>query len=102
MRSFFRHQPEFDWSNYFDLPPETRKERLLEECRRNDISIYIDSPTETTSGINAIFRPVASEAELERRLVAKLAIGKSVWANRIAGLSLLVSLISLAVSIWGK
>lgn len=28
MRSFFRRQSEFDWSRYFDLPPETRKERL--------------------------------------------------------------------------
>lgn len=98
----FRRQSEFDWSRYFDLPPETRKERLIEECRRNNVSIHIDSYTETASGINAIFRPVASEAELERRLVAKLAIGKSTWANRIAGFSLLVSLISLTVSIWGK
>jgi hypothetical protein len=102
MRSIIRRQSKFDWSKYFDLPPETRKERLLNECRRNDVSIHIDGPTETSSGINSILRPVASEAELERRLVAKLAIGKSAWANKIAGLSLLVSLISLAVSIWGK
>lgn len=99
---FRRRKPEIDWGKFFDLPPATRKERLLEECRRHDVSIHTDNPAEASSGVYSALRPVASEAELERRLVAKLAVTKSAWANRIAALSLIVSLVSLAVSIWGK
>lgn len=102
MSKFLPHQNKFDWSRYLNSPSETHKEYLLEECCRNNISIHIDSPAEITHGIYSIFRPIASEAELERRLIAKLAIDKSVWANRIFSLSFLVSLISLVVSIWRK
>lgn len=100
MLSFFRHPKEFNWNKYLGLPPATRMERLLEDCRRLDVSIHVDSPTEMASVANTMLRSTASEAELERRISVKLALNKSTWANRIAGLSLLVSVISLAISIW--
>lgn len=96
-----RKRNDQDWSKFFgDLPPQTRKQRLIEECKRQNVSIHIDDPAESSSGIYAELRGVASEAELERRLVAKLAIKQSSRANWIAGAALLVSLISLAISLW--
>lgn len=101
MWSFRCRQSEVDWRKYLHLPPETRKMHLIKTCNRYDVSIYKDDPEETSSGVYALLRPVASEAELERRLLAKLADRKSAWANLIAAISLLIALVSLAVSILG-
>ena len=103
MWPFHRKEKVHDWSKFFgNLPPQTGKQRLIDECKKHNVSIFIDDATETSSSIYAELRGVVSEAELERRLVAKLAIKQSSQANWIAGFVFLVSLISLIVSIWGK
>lgn len=91
-----------DWSRSLPLPPPSRKGRLIEKCNRHDVAIHVDDVAETTSGVYSAMRAVASEAELERRLVAKLAIRKSILANRIAALSLVTSLLSLIYAIYFK
>lgn len=75
MKRLFRQEPiDEDFSKFLgeaQLP--TRKRALLEECKRHDVSPYVDDATETSSGVNALLRGIASEAELERRLNAKKA-----------------------------
>jgi hypothetical protein len=97
-RLFSRKQSDQDWSKYFGEIPQTRKQRLLEECKRHDVSIHIDNPSEQSSGIYADFRGVASEAELEQRLNAKKAVGQSNRANIIATIALIVSVVALVKS----
>lgn len=87
-----------DFSKYFGETPNTRKQRLLEDCRKNDVSIYLDNPSEQSSGTYAELRGVASEAELERRLNAKKAVSQSTRANVIAAIALIVSLVALVKS----
>lgn len=70
----------------------------MEECQKNDVSIYVDNPSEPSSGIYAELRGVASEAELERRLNAKKAVSQSSRANVIAAIALIVSFVALAKS----
>lgn len=55
------------------------------------MSIHIDDASETSSGVYAQFRGIASEAELERRLNAKKALKRASWPNAIAILALLVA-----------
>lgn len=95
---FARKQSDQDFSKYFGEVPQTRKQWLLEECKRNDVSIYIDNPSEQSSGIYAELRGVVSEAELERRLNAKRAVGQSNRANVIAAIALIVSVVALVKS----
>lgn len=97
-RFFTRKQDDQDFSKYFCEVPQTRKKRLLEECKKNDVSIYIDNSSETSSSIYAEFRGVVSEAELERRLNAKKAVHQSSRANFIAALALIVSVVALTKS----
>jgi hypothetical protein len=98
-RFFFGKDLEQDRSKYFDLPEQTRKQRLLEACRANNVSIYIDDEKEQSSGIYAELRGVASEAELEKRLYSKLAITNSGKANKISLISCGIAVISLIISI---
>lgn len=94
---FFRPKSkDTDFSAFMSGIPQTRKQRLIEECKRQDVSIYIDDPTEQSAGIYAELRGVVSEAELERRLNAKKAIALSKRTNVIAYFSLFVSAIALA------
>jgi len=98
-RLFRRAQKSVDYSTYFgDSPPTSRKQALLNECERLDVSIHIDDASETSSGVYAQFRGVASEAELERRLNAKKALERASWANAIAILALLVAVAALIKS----
>jgi len=100
MWPFHRKLKEQDWFKFIgELPPQTRKQKLIEECKQQDVSIHLDDPAETSSGIYAELRGVASEAELERRLIAKVAIKQSSRANWIAGFAIVISLISLAISL---
>ena len=69
-----------DFSTFVPTALLTCKQQLIEECQKQDISIYIDD----TSEQSVIFRCVASEAELERRLNAKNAITLSKAANEIS------------------
>jgi len=97
-RLFARNQKEQDFSKFFGDIPQTRKQQLLQDCEKNDVSIYIDNPSEQSSGIYAELRGVASEAELEQRLNAKKAIGQSNQANTIAVIALIVSIFALVKS----
>lgn len=97
-RLFARKQNNQDFSKYLGETMQTRKQRLLEDCKENDVSIYIDNPSEQSSGINAELRGVASEAVLEQRLNAKMAVGQSNRANVIAAIALIVSVVALVKS----
>lgn len=87
-----------DFSKYFGEITKTRKQRLLEKCKKNDVSIYIDDSSEQSSDIYAELRGVASEAELERRFNVKKAVAQSNRANIIAAIALLVSVVALVKS----
>ena len=79
---------------------ETTKQRLLDECQKLDVSIHLDDSADVSSGAYSNFRGVASEAELERRLLAKKAVTRAGRANWIAICALIISLGSLAISLW--
>lgn len=87
-----------DFSAFVSAIPLTRKQLLIEECKRQDVSIYIDDTSEQSAGVYAYLRAVAPEAELERRLNAKKAITLARRANVIANCALIVSTIALVVS----
>lgn len=93
-----RKRKDEDFSNFLGKTVKTRKELLLEKCSEHDVSIYIDDAAEPSSGVNARLRAIASEAELERRLNSKLAVGVASRANRIAFFAFLVSIVALARS----
>lgn len=80
-----------DFSTFVPATPLTRKQRLINECERRDVSIYIDDLSEQS----AIFRSIASEAELERRLNTKKTLLLSKRANVIALLFLITSTFAL-------
>ena len=88
-----------DFSKFLDSPTKTRKQRLLEECEKLDVSIYIDDPTEASSGEYANIRGTASEAELDRRLITKKALNQTKRAIVISVISLLVAICALLVSL---
>lgn len=91
-----------DWSEFFDdAGPSSRKQRLIRECQRYDVTPYIDDQSENASDSN-IMRGVASEAEIERQLIAKKAVYSASRANCIASLALLIALLSLGVSLYEK
>lgn len=85
---------------FSDLEDETRKDRLISECRKHDISYYVDDASYDFS--KSIFRPVASEVELERRLAAINALNLSKRSNRISFFALFISLISLMAGLFYK
>ena len=89
-----------DFSNFLPKEASTKKQKLIRDCKKYSISIFVDDTSESSSGIYAQMRAVASEAELERRLLAKMAVRKSVHANLISILALAVSVASFAKSIW--
>ena len=95
---FARKQNDQYFSKYLGEVPQTRKQRLLEECRKNDVSICIDNSSEQSSGIYSELRAVVSEAELERRLNAKKAVVQSSRANFIAAIAFIVSVVALVKS----
>lgn len=97
---FRKKEKDHDWDKFLGAQPETKKQRLLKKCRKHDVSIYVDDSVEQSSGIYAEFRGVVSEAELERRLAAKMAVSQSACSNRIAIFSLLISIASFLVAIY--
>lgn len=92
-----RKKANSDFSAFVSAIPLTRKQLLIEECKKQDVSIYIDDPSEQSTGAYAIFRGVASEAELERRLNAKKVTIFSKRANVIAFAAFTASVIPLIV-----
>lgn len=102
MWPFSTKNSETNWAEFIGSSiSQSRKQRLIRECQKYDVTPYIDDVSEEASEHN-IMRGVASEAEIERRIVAKKAVYNSNKANIIAVLALLMSLISLGVSLWGK
>ena len=96
---FQKNTKKEDFSTFFgETQIPSNKERLLRECEKHGVSPYIDDPSESSSGAYAHLRGVVSEAELERRLIAKKAIGMAKYANIIAILAFLVSVAALVKS----
>lgn len=83
-----------DFSTFVPAVPLTRKQQLIEECQKQNVSIYIDDLFERS----AIFRSVASEAELERRLNTKKAIALSERANTLSRCANFIALLALIAS----
>ena len=81
-----------DFSDYLGDEKLSRKNRLLSECEKLDVSIHIDDAAEASSGVYSGLRAVASEAELEKRLNAKKSL-RFAWRSQV------VSFVALAVSI---
>lgn len=74
------------------LLPVSRKQHLIDECDKQDHTIYKD---ESSENIDSTMRPVASEAELERRLNSKNTMNQAKRANIISAIALFVALISI-------
>lgn len=83
-----------DFSTFVPSAPLTRKQLLIEECKKQGVSIYIDDPSEQS----AIFRGIASEVEIECRLNAKKTIDLSKRTNNISLLTFIVATITLISS----
>lgn len=99
MWPFPRKEDMPDWDSYLGPhPPKTRKQRLLEECKKLDVSIYVDESPEATSGIYGALRGVPSEAELERRLITKRAVIQTSRRNKIAIVGIVVTIVSIVTS----
>lgn len=99
MRRLFRQNSKNeDFSAFLDDAKKSTKQVLIEKCRRNNISIYVDDTSETSSGIYALLRGMASEAELERRLNAKKALGLASRTNTVAILTFMVQFTTLVKS----
>ncbi len=88
-----------DFSVFVSSIPLTPKQLLIEECKKRDVSIYVDEPSEQSAGDYAIFRSVASEAELEGRLIAKKETVLLEHANVIAFSNFIAATIPLVGSI---
>ena len=97
---FHRASKSDDFTDYLDTPPISRKEDLLRNCQKLDVSIYIDDASETSEGVYASMRGVASEAELERRLNAKKTVLQASSANRIAIFALIVAIAAFVRSFY--
>ena len=100
IRPFSRTSEQEDFSKYFKAAETTKKQQLIAECQRRGVTIFVDDLAESSCGIYAKLRAVASKAELERRLQAQKAITSARYANIVAGIALLVSLAGLAKSIF--
>ena len=87
-----------DFSSYLPPGPESLKEKLIAECQRRGVSIYVSDPTESSSGAYSSLRAVAPESELQSRLLQAIAAQTAFKANRIAWLALVVGLASLLVA----
>ena len=83
-----------DFYTFVPATPLTRRQQLIEECKKQDVSTCIDDPTERS----AIFQGDASEAEIERRLNAKKAIDLSKHANDLSKRANGIALFALIVS----
>lgn len=98
-RLFSKKTDNQNFSSFFDGVSKSKKQLLIEECKKHNVSVHLDDPTESSTGIYAELRGVASEAELERRLNAARAIGLSKRSNLIAIIALLVSVVALIKSL---
>ena len=91
------HQDQ-DWSRFLVEAKTSRKRHLLKQCRKYDVSVYVDESSENSEGVYASLRAVASEAELERRIVAKRSEINTRRANVVSAIALAVSIAALVKS----
>lgn len=100
MKRIFGQRPKDENFSTFlgEAPIPSKKRFLLEECKKHDVSPYVDDATESSSGVYSAIRGVASEAELEKRLIAKKTFRLACRAHVVAILAFLVSLAALVKS----
>lgn len=101
MWPFKNKNSEINWSLFFGNLPDSRKQKLIRECQKYDVNPYVDDVSENASDRN-IMRGVASEAEIERRLMAKKAVCSANRANLISFFALLVALVSVGINLYEK
>lgn len=99
---FTQNRNNNDWESYLgnEFPTKTRKQRLLEECNANDVSLHVDNANEVSDGIYSSMRGVASESELERRLMAKKTYIQSRTSQKIAMWALVISISSFSLALY--
>jgi hypothetical protein len=88
-----------DFSVFLNKPEPTHKGRLIQQCQKRKISIYMDDSSEISFGVYAMMRSVASEAELERRLNSSKAVTMAFTANVIATISLFIAIAAFVNSL---
>ena len=93
MWPFHHNRRNHDWATYAGGSEQSRKQLLISDCRRLDVSIHIDAADESSEGVYANLRAVASEAELERRLRAARSESIARRATFIAWLALIISIL---------
>lgn len=96
---FWKRSDPHDFSNYLPKGAESVKEKLIAECRRRGVSVYVNDTSEPSSGVFTSLRAIASEAELQNRLVGVVSLEVAAKANRVAWLALLVGLGGLVVAV---
>ena len=96
---FQRKTDSEDFSSYLSEDLSSSKSALITKCQRQGVSIFVNDTAETSVGVYANLRGVASEAELHSRLQHAMAVRTAVRANIIAWSALLVSLASLIVAL---
>lgn len=99
---FKKNLNENNWEHFLgnESTAKTRKQRLLDECKTNDVSIYIDNENETSAGVYSLMRAAASESELERRLIAKKTYIEQRATKKIAILAIVISIASLLLALY--
>jgi len=94
---FLQNSGAEDFSIFFGYVQPTSKQLLLEKCKKEGVCVYVNDPTETTTGFYSEFRCVASETELEQRLTAKTVAHKATHTNRNTIFVIVISLAALFI-----
>ena len=82
------------------MNPQSKKQLLIEQCKKNNVCVFVDDQSESSTGIYAELRGVASEAELQRRLDANTQARNSTKAFWISVVALIISVLAVAVSFY--
>ncbi len=96
---FSRKPDPEDFSAYLSAEQSTTKQALISECQRRGVTIFVNDSSESSAGVYAKLRAVASEAELQDRLFQAVALHTAKRANFIAWLALVVGLAGLVVAV---
>lgn len=97
---FSRKSMGVDFSRYLGEAQLTSKQLLIEKCKKEGIPVHADDPTETSTGFYALFRCVASEAELKKRLNTKIVLRQAIYTNQLGFLMFVITLIPLIMQIF--
>lgn len=81
------------------MTDQSRKQQLIEECNKHNICVFVDDPTESSSGIYGAMRATVSEAELERRLNNFKSVQFSQKANIKSWIAIAISVIALIATL---